>query len=165
MEMANLNGTSPRRCWPHASLQSFGAPRRAKCGSPSVGDVWGQFRPAADDTRGLAVAPFHRSSPPHFRKKWQHVLCNSLRVFPMRIVPIAVESGEPLRLSTGALTCLAPLIDGLWLRLVLQSEGLAREDELRQMRDYPSHRLPSAGAQPRSATAPVRRRFAVYACS
>jgi hypothetical protein len=74
MEMANLNGTSPRRCWPHASLQSFGAPRRAKCGSPSVGDVWGQFRPTADDTRGLAVAPFHRSGPPHFRKKWQGAL-------------------------------------------------------------------------------------------
>ncbi|MEY9323522.1 alpha-D-ribose 1-methylphosphonate 5-triphosphate diphosphatase PhnM [Sinorhizobium fredii] len=28
------------------------------------------------------------------------------------------------------------LIDGLWLRLGLQSEGLTREDALRQMRDY-----------------------------
>ncbi|MEY9165458.1 TetR/AcrR family transcriptional repressor of bet genes [Sinorhizobium fredii] len=39
------------------------------------------------------------------------------------------------------------LIDGLWLRLGLQSEGLTREDALRQMRDYLSHRLPSARVQ------------------
>ncbi|MBP2234476.1 TetR/AcrR family transcriptional repressor of bet genes [Sinorhizobium kostiense] len=38
------------------------------------------------------------------------------------------------------------LIDGLWLRLGLQSAGLTREDALRQMRDYLSHRLP-AGIQ------------------
>jgi TetR/AcrR family transcriptional repressor of bet genes len=38
------------------------------------------------------------------------------------------------------------LIDGLWLRLGLQSEGLTREDALRQMRDYLSHRLPSGAA-------------------
>jgi hypothetical protein len=38
------------------------------------------------------------------------------------------RSGEPLRQSTGALTCLAALIDWLWLRLVLQLEGLTRED-------------------------------------
>lgn len=36
------------------------------------------------------------------------------------------------------------LIDGLWLRLGLQSERMTREDALRQMRDYLSHRLPSA---------------------
>lgn len=35
------------------------------------------------------------------------------------------------------------LVDGLWLRLGLQSTGLAREDALRQMHDYLSHRLPS----------------------
>ena len=35
------------------------------------------------------------------------------------------------------------LIDGLWLRLGLQSEGLTREAALRQMRDYLSYRLPS----------------------
>ncbi|MCV3767132.1 choline-responsive transcriptional repressor BetI [Rhizobium sp. TRM95796] len=34
------------------------------------------------------------------------------------------------------------LIDGLWLRLGLQSNGLNRDDALRQMRDYLSHRLP-----------------------
>jgi len=39
------------------------------------------------------------------------------------------------------------LIDGLWLRLGLQSEGLTREDALRQMRDYLSHRLPAATGQ------------------
>jgi TetR/AcrR family transcriptional repressor of bet genes len=38
------------------------------------------------------------------------------------------------------------LIDGLWLRLGLQSQGLTREDALRQMRDYLSHRLPSGAA-------------------
>jgi TetR/AcrR family transcriptional repressor of bet genes len=38
------------------------------------------------------------------------------------------------------------LIDGLWLRLGLQSQGLTREDALRQMRDYLSHRLPSSAA-------------------
>ncbi|TVZ63662.1 TetR family transcriptional regulator [Rhizobium mongolense USDA 1844] len=37
------------------------------------------------------------------------------------------------------------LIDGLWLRLALQSAGPTREDALRQMRDYLSHRLPAAG--------------------
>ncbi|TXI02443.1 MAG: transcriptional regulator BetI [Rhizobium sp.] len=36
------------------------------------------------------------------------------------------------------------LIDGIWLRLGLQSERMTREDALRQMRDYLSHRLPSA---------------------
>lgn len=39
------------------------------------------------------------------------------------------------------------LIDGLWLRLGLQSARLTREDALRQMRDYLSHRLPTAGAE------------------
>ena len=34
------------------------------------------------------------------------------------------------------------LIDGLWLRLGLQSGGFTREDALKQMRDYLSHRLP-----------------------
>lgn len=34
------------------------------------------------------------------------------------------------------------LIDGLWLRLGLQSEGLTREMALAQMRDYLLHRLP-----------------------
>ena len=34
------------------------------------------------------------------------------------------------------------LIDGLWLRLGLQSDGFTREDALRQMRDYLSYRLP-----------------------
>ncbi|CCF01079.1 choline-binding transcriptional repressor BetI [Sinorhizobium fredii] len=39
------------------------------------------------------------------------------------------------------------LIDGLWLRLGLQSSGLTREDALRQLRDYLAHRLPSAAVQ------------------
>ncbi|NRP18125.1 HTH-type transcriptional regulator BetI [Ensifer adhaerens] len=34
------------------------------------------------------------------------------------------------------------LIDGLWLRLGLQSEGLTRDIALAQMRDYLVHRLP-----------------------
>lgn len=34
------------------------------------------------------------------------------------------------------------LIDGLWLRLGLQSEGLTRDMALAQMRDYLVHRLP-----------------------
>lgn len=34
------------------------------------------------------------------------------------------------------------LIDGLWLRLGLQSDAFTREDALKQMRDYLSHRLP-----------------------
>ncbi len=34
------------------------------------------------------------------------------------------------------------LIDGLWLRLGLQSEGLTRDMALAQMRDYLAHRLP-----------------------
>ena len=42
------------------------------------------------------------------------------------------------------------LIDGLWLRLGLQSEGLTREDALRQMRDYLAHRLPSSGRDRKS---------------
>ena len=54
-----------------------------------------------------------------------------------------------------ALVCLLPkdecervalaitaLIDGLWLRLGLQSDAFTREDALKQMRDYLSHRLP-----------------------
>ncbi|MGF6172429.1 choline-binding transcriptional repressor BetI [Ensifer sp. 4252] len=36
------------------------------------------------------------------------------------------------------------LIDGLWLRLGLQSEGLTRDMALAQMRDYLAHRLPAA---------------------
>lgn len=38
------------------------------------------------------------------------------------------------------------LIDGLWLRLGLQSEGLTRDMALAQMRDYLAHRLPEAEA-------------------
>jgi TetR/AcrR family transcriptional repressor of bet genes len=34
------------------------------------------------------------------------------------------------------------LIDGLWLRLGLQSGGFTRKDALKQMRDYLSYRLP-----------------------
>jgi len=34
------------------------------------------------------------------------------------------------------------LIDGLWLRLGLQSDKFTREDALQQMRDYLSYRLP-----------------------
>lgn len=34
------------------------------------------------------------------------------------------------------------LIDGLWLRLGLHSDGFTREDALKQMRDYLSYRLP-----------------------
>jgi len=34
------------------------------------------------------------------------------------------------------------LIDGLWLRLGLGSDGFTREDALQQMRDYLSYRLP-----------------------
>lgn len=34
------------------------------------------------------------------------------------------------------------LIDGLWLRLGLQSDEFTREDALQQMRDYLSYRLP-----------------------
>ncbi|MBP2563431.1 hypothetical protein J2857_006230 [Neorhizobium galegae] len=41
----------------------------------------------------------------------------------------------------GALAITA-LIDGLWLRLGLRSDGLAREDALQQMRDYLACRLP-----------------------
>lgn len=37
------------------------------------------------------------------------------------------------------------LIDGLWLRLGLYSQGLTREMALRQMYDYLSHRLPARG--------------------
>ncbi|WDZ77507.1 transcriptional regulator BetI [Ensifer adhaerens] len=36
------------------------------------------------------------------------------------------------------------LIDGLWLRLGLQSEGLTRDMALSQMRDYLAYRLPEA---------------------
>ncbi|HEV7308343.1 choline-binding transcriptional repressor BetI [Ensifer sp.] len=36
------------------------------------------------------------------------------------------------------------LIDGLWLRLGLQSEGLTRDTALSQMRDYLTHRVPEA---------------------
>jgi TetR/AcrR family transcriptional repressor of bet genes len=35
------------------------------------------------------------------------------------------------------------LIDGLWLRLGLQSEGLTRDTALSQMRDYLAHRIPA----------------------
>jgi TetR/AcrR family transcriptional repressor of bet genes len=35
------------------------------------------------------------------------------------------------------------LIDGLWLRLGLQSGGLTREMALAQMRDYLAHRVPA----------------------
>ncbi len=37
------------------------------------------------------------------------------------------------------------LIDGLWLRLGLQSEGLTREMALAQMKDYLTHRIPRTG--------------------
>ncbi len=37
------------------------------------------------------------------------------------------------------------LIDGLWLRAGLQSEGLSRDIALAQMRDYLDHRLPRRG--------------------
>lgn len=35
------------------------------------------------------------------------------------------------------------LIDGLWLRLGLQSDGLTRDTALSQMRDYLAHRVPA----------------------
>lgn len=35
------------------------------------------------------------------------------------------------------------LIDGLWLRLGLQSEGLTRDTALSQMRDHLAHRIPA----------------------
>jgi TetR/AcrR family transcriptional repressor of bet genes len=37
------------------------------------------------------------------------------------------------------------LIDGLWLRLGLQSGGFTRDDALQQMRDYLAYRLPLSG--------------------
>lgn len=44
------------------------------------------------------------------------------------------------------------LIDGLWLRLGLQSGGLTRETALKQMRDYLSHRIPVAEVRPGDAS-------------
>ncbi|QKK27152.1 choline-binding transcriptional repressor BetI [Rhizobium hidalgonense] len=40
------------------------------------------------------------------------------------------------------------LIDGLWLRLGLQTERLTSKEAIFQMRDYLSHRVPSCFAQP-----------------
>lgn len=73
----------------------------------------------------------------------QKVIHARMRSNLMSALVQILPQGESEAVALG----ITALIDGLWLRLGLQTEGMTRGDAIGQMRDYLSHRLPSVAAQ------------------